>query len=190
MPDKPDKTKKPLSLPLHEALPDMITDAAIRDDVAGFRRLLKIVEQVKIPDNHAKIIKAIHEGWEIIKDDLEFQVMVAKTTMDMAIYERDMNQDAADEVDFARDEERREQEKQQQEEAELEKIETEKFDFPPEPVTEATPCPHKIVDGSKFGPAFTAKSAEQETPETPTPTAKLGPTFPSFDDTSGMSDAP
>ncbi len=107
-------------LPLHKALPDMITDTAIRNDVAGFLRLLKIVEQVKIPDNHAEIMQSIHEGWNTIKDDLECQVMMAKATMDMAIYKRDMDQSAQDEVDFADDEERR---KEQQDEAELEKIE-------------------------------------------------------------------
>jgi len=158
MPNKKDTAKKPT--PLHEALPDMITDTAIRDDVAGFRRLLKIVEQVKIPDNHATILEAVGKGWEIIKDSLECDVMMAEGTLEMEIHRHGMMQDAQDEADFAVDEEKR---KEQQDEAELEKIETEGFDFPSGPTTEVI-HPFREVVYTKHGPTVVTRPTPPDDP--------------------------
>ena len=101
MSDKDNKKPRSLPLPLHEVLPDMITDAAIKGDVGGFLRLLKIIEQVKIPDNHAVILEAVRRGWEIIKDGLECDFTMAEGTLEMEIYRRDTAQDKQDEADYS-----------------------------------------------------------------------------------------
>lgn len=92
-------------VPLHEALPEMLTDTATKKDFMGFMALLKIIEEVEIPRNHDKILLAIQDGQEILGMEFDTTALGAEATLQVELAEFDEAERNRESADMTSDEE-------------------------------------------------------------------------------------